>query len=85
MSHACEPHINPVAVIWMKSDLYSRQLFNIAPFLKSVLNFVWSNDIQCKICVDQSYEILSLLYYRYCFNLWKEVNEYLINNINFEI
>ena len=41
----------------------------LALFLKSVINFVRSNDIQCEICVDQSYEILSLLYYRDCFNL----------------
>ena len=40
-----------------------------ALFLKSVINFVRSNNIQCEIYVDQSYEILSLLYYRDCFNL----------------
>ena len=41
----------------------------LALFLKSVINFVRSNDIQCEICIHQSYEILSLLYYRDCFNL----------------
>ena len=43
-----------------------------ALFLKSVINFVRSNNIQWEICVDQSYEILSLLYYRDFFNLWRE-------------
>ena len=36
----------------------------LALFLKSVINFVRSNDIQWEICVDQGYEILSLLCYR---------------------
>ena len=43
--------------------------YNIAHFLKSVINFVQSNDIQCEFCVDQSNEMFSLLYYRDCFNL----------------
>ena len=50
----------------IRTALYTEQL---ALFLKSEINFVRSNDIQCEIYVDQSYEILSLLYYRDCFNL----------------
>ena len=42
---------------------------HIAHFLKSVINFVQSNDIQCEFCIDKSNEILLLLYYHYCFNL----------------
>ena len=56
----------------MESSEYLAVLQTLALFLKSVINFVRSNDIQCEICVDQSYEILSLLYYRDCFNLWRE-------------
>ena len=58
----------------------SINLFTGAHFLKSVINFVRSNDIQCEFCIDKSNEILSLLYYRDCFNLWREGY-----NINFKI
>ena len=42
--------------------------FLIKHFLKHVINFVQSNDIECQFCGDQSNEILLLLYYHDCLN-----------------